>query len=67
MNGMKRQRDMILNNELPKLVGAQYAIGEEWRNSSRRKEASGQSGNDAQLWMCLVMKIKSDAVKNNVA
>ena len=35
---MKRQRDMILNNELPKLVGAQYAIGEEWRNSSRRNE-----------------------------
>ena len=29
---------MILNNELPKLVGAQYAIGEEWRNSSRRNE-----------------------------
>ena len=27
----------------------------------------GQSGNDAQLWMCLVMKVKSDAVKNNIA
>ena len=25
-----------------------------------------QSGYDAQLWMCLVMKVKSDAVKNNI-
>ena len=27
----------------------------------------GQSGNDAQLWMCLVVKAKSDALKNNIA
>ena len=27
----------------------------------------GQSGNDAQLWMCLMVKIMSDAVKNNIA
>ena len=27
----------------------------------------GQSRNDAQLWMWLVMKVKSDAVKNNTA
>ena len=26
-----------------------------------------QSGNKAQLWMCLVVKVKSDAVKNNIA
>ena len=26
-----------------------------------------QSENNAQLWMCLVMKVKSDAVKNNIA
>ena len=26
-----------------------------------------QSRNDAQLWMCLVVKVKSDAVKNNIA
>ena len=24
----------------------------------------GQSRNDFQLWMCLVMKVKSDAVSN---
>ena len=26
-----------------------------------------QSGNDTQLWMCLVVRGKSDAVKNNTA
>ena len=38
MNCMKRQRDMILKDELPRLVGAQYAIGEEWRNNSGKDE-----------------------------
>ena len=27
----------------------------------------GQSGNKAQLLMCLVVKVKSDAVKSNIA
>ena len=27
----------------------------------------GQSGNDAQLWMCLVVKVKYNAVKKNIA
>ena len=38
MNSMKRQKDMTLEDELPKSVGAQYATEEEWRNSSRRNE-----------------------------
>ena len=33
MNSMKRQKDMTLKDELPRLVGAQYATGEERRNS----------------------------------
>ena len=32
-----------------------------------RMKVLGQSRNDAQLWMCLVVKIKSNAVKNNIA
>ena len=32
-----------------------------------RMKRLGQSGNDAQLWRCLVMKVKSDAVKNSTA
>ena len=38
MNSMKRQNDRILKEELPRSVGAQYATGEEQRNSSRRNE-----------------------------
>ena len=37
-NSMKRQKDMTLKDELPRTVGAQYAIGEEWRNNSRKNE-----------------------------
>ena len=29
MNSMKRQKDRTLKDELPRLVGAQYATGEE--------------------------------------
>ena len=32
----------------------------------RMKQLS-QSRNDVQLWMCLVVKVKPDAVKNNIA
>ena len=35
---MKRQKDRTLNNELPRLVGAQYATGDQWRNNSRKNE-----------------------------
>ena len=38
MNSTERQKDMTLKDELPSSVGAQYAIGEEWRNNSRKKE-----------------------------
>ena len=29
---------MTLKDELPRLVGAQYATGEQWRNNSRKNE-----------------------------
>ena len=35
---MKRQKDIILKDELPRLVGAQYATGEERKNNSRKNE-----------------------------
>ena len=38
MNSMKRQKDRIPKDETPRLVGAQYATGEKWRNSSRKNE-----------------------------
>ena len=38
MNRMKRQNDRLLKGELPGLVGAQYATGDQWRNNSRKNE-----------------------------
>ena len=38
MNNMKRQKDMTLKDELPRLVGIQYATGDQWRNNSRKNE-----------------------------
>ena len=38
MNSMKRQKDRILKEELPRLVGARYAPGDHWRNNSRKNE-----------------------------
>ena len=38
MNSMKRQHDRILKEELPRLGGAQYVTGDQWRNNSRKNE-----------------------------
>ena len=38
MNSMKRRSDRILKEELLRLVGAQYATGDQWRNNSRKNE-----------------------------
>ena len=38
MNSVKRQKDRTLKDKLPRSVGAQYAIGDQWRNNSRKNE-----------------------------
>ena len=38
MNSMKRQNDTILKEDIPRLVGAQCATGDEWGNISRKNE-----------------------------
>ena len=38
MNSMKRQNDRILKEEHPRLVGAQYATGDQCRNNSIKNE-----------------------------
>ena len=38
INSMKRKNDRILKEELPRLVGAQYTTGDQWRNNSRKNE-----------------------------
>ena len=41
MNSMKRQKDRTLKDELPRLVGAQYATADHWSNNSRKNEGMG--------------------------
>ena len=38
MNIMKKQIDRTLKDELPRLVGAQYVIGDQRKNNSRKTE-----------------------------
>ena len=38
MSSMKRQKDGSMKDELPRLVGAQHATGDQWRNNSRKNE-----------------------------
>ena len=59
---------MTLKDESPRLEGIQYAAGKEQKtttNSSGKNEMAGQSRNDPQFWMCLVMKVKSNAEKKS--
>ena len=64
---MNRQEDRTLKDELPRSGGAQYATGDQWRNNSRKMKRQNQSKHNIQLWMCLVMEVKSDAIKSNTA
>ena len=62
MNSMKRQDDRILKEELPRLVGAHYATGNQWRNNSRKNEGMEPkqkqypvvdgSGDRSKVWCC---------------
>ena len=38
INSMKMQNDRVLKEELSRLVGTQYATGDQWRNNSRKNE-----------------------------
>ena len=67
MNSMKRQKDRTLKDELPRSVGAQYATREQWKIIPERMKRQNQSKNNTQLWMLLVMEVKSNAVKKNIA
>ena len=55
---MKRQKDRTLKDELPRSVRAQYATGEEWRNSSRKNE-----GAEPKQKQCPVVDVTGDGSK----
>ena len=58
MNSMKRQKVMALNDELSRLVGAQYATGDQWRSNSKKNE-EGKS----KRKQCPVVDVTSDGSK----
>ena len=67
MNSMKRQKYRTLKDELPRLVGAQYATEDQWRNDSRKKEGMEPKQKQHPLWMGLVIEVRINAVKSNIA
>ena len=70
MNCIKGQKNTALKDKSPRSEGVQHAAGEEQRRTTiapERMKWLGQSRKNAQLWMYLVMKVKSDAAKNSIA
>ena len=72
MNSMKKQKDMTLENEPPGQKVSNMLLGKRGGQliiTPGRMKRLGQSRIiflEAQLWMCLVVKVKVDAVKNNI-
>ena len=58
MNSMKKRKGMTLKDEVPRLVGNQYTIGEKWRNNSRKNEEM-----EPNLKQCPVVDVTSDGSK----
>ena len=62
MKSMRRQNDRILQEELPRLIGAQYATGDQWRNNSGENEGMEPkqqqypvvdvTGDRSKVWCC---------------
>ena len=67
MNSLKQLKDVTLRDEPPRLVGSQYATGEEWIKTPERMKRFSQSRKEGQFLMCLMVKVKSSALKNNIA
>ena len=67
---MYRQKDITREDEPLRLVHVQMLSGKSRGQlliAPEKNEAAGQRGDDDQLWMCLVVKVKYDAIKNNTA
>ena len=70
INSMKRQKGMTPEGEPQGGKVSSVLLGKsggQLRIAPERMKTLGQSRNDAQFWMGLVVKIKSSAVKNNIA
>ena len=67
MNSMNRQQDMTLNKNSPGKYVPNMLLEKSEEIAPGGMKRLSQGGNNAQLWTCLVVKVKSDAVKNNIA
>ena len=67
MNSMKRQKYRTLKDELPRLVGAQYTTGDQWRNNSRKNEGMEPRIKQYPVVDVTGVRHRSDAVKRNTA
>ena len=67
MNNIKRQKDRILKDELPRSVGAQYLTGDQWRNNSRKNEETEPKQKQHPVVDVTDIEAKSDAIKSNIA
>ena len=67
MNSMKRQKDRTLKDKLPRLVGAWMLLEKNGGIIPERMKGWSQRENNAQVWVWLVIEVKSDAIKSNIA
>ena len=67
MNSMKRQKDRKLKDELPRLVGAQYATGDPWRNNSSKNEETEPKQKQYSVVDVTGDRSKVRTVKSNIA
>ena len=54
---------MTLKDELPRLVGAQYATGDQWRNNSIKNEETEPPPQKKIIIQHPVMDVTGDGVK----
>ena len=66
MNSMKRQKDRTMKGELPRSVGAQYAMGDQWRNNSRKNEEMEPKQKQHPVVDVIGDGSKINAVKSNI-
>ena len=64
---MKRQKDRTLKDERPSSVGAQYAMGDQWRNNSRKNEEMEPKQKQNPIVDVTGDGSKINAVKSNIA
>ena len=67
MNNMKKQKYRTLKDELTRLVGAQYATGDEWRNNSRKNEGMQPKRKQHPVVDGTGDKGRFDAIMRNIA